>query len=186
VNNIPVFLIHTLVRIQLSNENYLSPRSKAQSNNSTSREIPSSYTRTVSKEENQNLAKSNETNGPSDVELQTEDKDTRRCCIRDYLPYQHEYNLLGLALQTSTTSLLGNKKDTSEAAPQAIFQVHKSTCPALSHTLASAEGEVVQLEEAPLDRYLAEGLSERYALVNISTSDAVWKWARYPDCLCGE
>jgi hypothetical protein len=186
VNNIPVFLIHTLVCIQLSNDNYLSPRSKTRSNNSASRKTLSSYTRTVSKEENKNLTKSNETNGPSDVELQTEDKDTRRCCIKDYPPYQHEYNLLGLALQTPTTSLPGNKKDTSETTPQAIFQVHKSTCPVHSRTLASAEGQVVQLEEAPLDRYLAEGLSERYALVNISTSDAVWEWARYSDCLCGE
>jgi hypothetical protein len=165
---------------------YLSPRSKTQSNTSTSREIHSSYTRTISKEEIQNLTNRNETNGPLDAESQTEDKDTRRSCIKDYLAYQHEYHLLGLAVQTSTTSLLDDKIDTSETAPQAIFQVHKSICLVHSRTFASAEGQAVRLEKAPLDRYLAEGLSERYALVNISTSDAVWKWARYSDCLCGE
>jgi hypothetical protein len=131
---------------------------------------------------------SNDTYDLINNELNTQDEDNQEDCLEKHLTYQQKYYLLGLALQTPTSSLTSNEAETSNAALQAIPQGHMHTCPILSGILSSADalhGQAGGLKQSPIDRYLAEDLAERYALVDISPSDTGWQWARYSGCRCG-
>jgi hypothetical protein len=134
------------------------------------------------------LATSNDTYDLINNELNTQDEDNQEDCLEKHVTYQQKYDLLGLALQTPTSSLTSNEAETSNAALQAMPQGHLHTCPIPSGILSSADvlhGQAGEPKQLPIDRYLAEGLAERYALVNISPSDTGGQWARYSGCLCG-
>lgn len=131
----------------------------------------------------------NETNCPTSVQHNTEDEDTIWGHTKKHLSYQQEHDLLGLAVQTSITSLPDNTVGASNAELHVTPQDQISSCPMHSRILATADvlssntGEVKQM---PIDRYLAEDLSDRNALLNLDPSDSAWQWARYCGCLCGK
>jgi hypothetical protein len=142
-----------------------------------------------SKEGQHDLTTSNNTYDSIDNELNTEDKDNQEGYAKKHPAYQQEYDILGLALQSSTNSLPCNEVGASNVALQAISQGHMNTCPIHSGILPNAEAlpsQAGELKQLPMDRYLAEGLAERYALLNIDPSDSGGQWARYSGCTCGK
>lgn len=142
-----------------------------------------------SKEGQQDPTTSNHSYDSIGNELNTEDKDNQEDCSKKNLAYQQDNDLLGLALQTSATNLPGNEMNTSNATLEAMSQGHIYTC--LIHTSILSNAALLpsqseELKQLPMNRYLAEDLSQRYALVNISRSGSGEQWARYPGCLCGQ
>jgi hypothetical protein len=140
-----------------------------------------------SKDGQQDSTTSNHTYDSIDNELNTEDEDNQEDCAKKHHASQQEYDLLGLALQTSTNRLPSNEADTSNVAPQA--QGHQSACPIHSGFLSNADAVPIQageLKQLPMDRYLAEGLAERYALLSIGPSENEGQWARYAVWTCRE
>jgi len=106
---------------------------------------------------------------------------------------QHE--LLGLALQYSST--IANDKEYKIPIPQpqalsdekiASCPVHRDLLAGLSVDAAVSNGTAPDPKNTlmPMERYLAEGLAERYALFSFSYSETGREWARFSDCVCGE
>jgi hypothetical protein len=130
---------------------------------------------------------SNETNNSVGVELNAQFEHNRWGYTEKYLAHQQEYDLLGLALQTSNNSQPANGVEPFKEGPKAESQGLVSTCPVHSAILSNADilpTHVGELKHMPLDRYIAEGLVERYALLDVGPSDSGGQWARYSSCLC--
>jgi hypothetical protein len=110
--------------------------------------------------------------------------------------YRPQHGLLGLALQTYNNGLPGNEvhasKEVIEATPHDQEQIPSRLCPIHKSLLAgiplnmdAQPGQVTESKHTPMERYLAEGLVERYALFSIGMTNAGEEWARYSGCLCG-
>jgi hypothetical protein len=122
------------------------------------------------------------------VQHNTEGDGTLSIHTMENLPYQQEHDLIGLALQTSITAVPNDEVEISHEGPRSVNDGHISICPIHHSILSSADKLKVQEGQklVPIVRYLAEGLQERYALVNVETSDSEEQWARYKDCRCME
>jgi hypothetical protein len=117
----------------------------------------------------------------------TQDKDALCLYTREDLSSQQQHDLLGLALQTSAGRVPDDEVETSYEGPRAIDEDHIPTCPIHRSILSNTSIPIVPGGEqmvTPMDRYLAEGIQERYALVHVGISDSEEPWARYKDCLC--
>ena len=123
------------------------------------------------------------------MEFNTQYENNQWGHTKKYLPYQQEYDLLGLVLQDSNNSQPSNGVEPFKESPEAGSQDVVSTCPIHSTTLSNAEvlpAQGGELKHMPMDRYLAEDLAERYSLFDIGPSDNDGQWARYSSCLCEE
>lgn len=128
-------------------------------------------------------------NDTIDAELNTKREHNRWGHTKRYLPYQQEYDLLGLALQLSNDSQTANGVEPFNEGPEARSQDLACACPVHSTIPSNTEvlpAQAGELKHTPMNRYLAEGLAERYALFDIGPSDNGGQWARYSGCLCGQ
>jgi hypothetical protein len=128
---------------------------------------------------------SNETDDSSGLGSNTQD----HLCHTSigHIKHRQEQDLLGLASNTFTSSLPNNETDSSDEVLKAISQDRISACPVHSVILSNADALPAQAGEAkyvPMDRYLAEDLKERCAILNIGPSDSGGQWAIYSGCLC--
>ncbi len=87
---------------------------------------------------------------------------------------------MGLALQTFNDGVTGSEKNNSSSPLEGVTEELNSACPIHSALLAALNAATVtsggitsELEGTfkPIDRYLAEGIEERYALLSVSDSD---------------
>jgi hypothetical protein len=106
----------------------------------------------------------------------------------DHVKHRQEQDLLGLTLQASNNSEVG----ISESASQAVLEEKIAACPVHSTLLSGLQGDANALlgqgagpKLIPIERYVAEGLAERYTLLSLSHSNTGAEWARYSSCLCG-
>jgi hypothetical protein len=105
----------------------------------------------------------------------------------EHIKHRQEQDLFGLTLNTSYKSLPDIEADSCDEFLEAIPQDRISACPIHSSILSNADALPVQagqIKYVPMDRYLAEGLKERYALVDIGSLGSGGQWSRYFDCLC--
>jgi hypothetical protein len=106
--------------------------------------------------------------------------------------HRQQNDLFGLTLQTPNNSSSDDEMEISHtplpAAPEekiTACAVHISLLaglyadPATSRAAAPGPNEML----IPMDRYLAEGLAERYALLGLGHEGT---GARYSGCLCGK
>ena len=147
--------------------------------------LPASSTRPSLSARVQESPSSNETNNSFGIGFSTGD----HLCdsSKEHLKHRQEQDLLGLASKTFTNSVPDNEADSSDEVLEAIPQDRISACPVHSGILSSADtlpGQVGEIKYAPMDRYLAGGLTERYALLNIAPSGSGGQWARFFSCLC--
>jgi hypothetical protein len=111
---------------------------------------------------------------------------------------RQQRDLLGLALQCSST--IANDKEYKipipqpQPQPQALPDEKIASCPVHRALLtgppvdaAISDGPASDPKNTlmPMERYLAEGLAERYALFSFSYSETGREWARFSDCVCG-
>jgi hypothetical protein len=121
------------------------------------------------------------------MELNTQNENNQWGHTKKSLPYQQEYDLLGLILQASNDSQSGNGVEPFKESPEAGPQDLVSTCSVHSTILSNAEvlpAQRGELKHMPMDRYRAEGPAERYSLFDIGPSDDDGQWARYSSCIC--
>jgi hypothetical protein len=117
----------------------------------------------------------------------TQDKDALCFHTREDLSSQQQQDLLGLALQTSASRVTDDEMETPHEGPCAIDEDHIPTCPIHRSILLNTIIPIIPEGEqmvAPMDRYLGEGIQERYALIHYRASDSEELWARYKDCRC--
>jgi hypothetical protein len=155
---------------------------------STSRRILSSSTCISSKKGEQGFPKSSETDDSLDKELDTQNKDSLWSCSKESRAYQQEHDLLGLALITSNDSVPDSRVDSDKEGLEARTQDNISACPIHRSILSNVEAlpsQAGELKCMPMERFLAEGLAERYALLSPSYSNTGGEWTRYSACLCG-
>ncbi len=62
--------------------------------------------------------------------------------------------------------------------------VHKAFLAGVHSKMDAQPGQAGELKHMPMDRYLAEGVTERYALFSLSSTSAGEDWARYSECIC--
>jgi hypothetical protein len=107
--------------------------------------------------------------------------------------YRQQHDLLGLALQTDNNGLPANEvhwsKEVTEAAPYDQKQTFTGLCPIYKALLAEIQSDVNaqrarEVKHIPMERYLAEDLAERYALISLGPTQAGEEWERYSRCLC--
>jgi hypothetical protein len=110
-------------------------------------------------------------------------------------PHRPQHDLLGLALQIENNGSSGNKVHTSKEVIEATShdqeQVFAGLCPMHEALLARVQsnmdgqpGQVRELKQIPMERYLAEDLEERYALFSLGPTSVGEEWARYSGCRC--
>jgi hypothetical protein len=108
---------------------------------------------------------------------------------------RQQHDLLGLALQYSSTIANDKEHEIPIPQPQALHDEKIASCPAHLALLAGLpvdaairDGTALDPKNTlmPMERYLAEGLTERYALFSFNCSETGREWARFSDCLCGE
>jgi len=139
----------------------------------------------------QEFLSDNEIYNPFETESSTQD----HLCdsSTEYMKHRQEQDLLGLTLQTPKNSLPDNEMNTPNTLLQAVPEEKIVACPLHNALLAGLLADEVTSDGTasdsksmlmPMDRYLAEGLGERYALLNLRPSDAEGDWARYSGCLC--
>jgi hypothetical protein len=118
----------------------------------------------------------------------------------EHIIHGQEYDILGLTLQSSTSvSPHANELQTSNEALQPISHEQISACPVHSalvigdHEEEDPDSPDIDSQRVlpcrgmghtPIERYLAEGLAERYALFSPSQAETAGEWARYFGCLC--
>jgi hypothetical protein len=107
------------------------------------------------------------------------------------IKHQQRHDLLGLALQDSRDDLLDNELQSPKNSAESISQEQISACPVHGALLAELQDTTRHLSSQgqgmasmPMERFLAEGLAERYTLLKISQTETEGDWARYSACLC--
>ena len=120
-----------------------------------------------------------------------------------YTVRRQEYYLCGLTLQSSN-SLPGNVMQTSRGkpgnnlgAPSGLpsASISPLNCPVHAGVLPGFDTAALAFtnhgtepahmpNQTPMERYLTEGLAERYTVVNLNESDTA-DWARCNGCTCG-
>lgn len=109
--------------------------------------------------------------------------------------YKKQYDLLGLTPPTTHEYLPDEDMACSDSSLQRAHDEKIAACPVHGalltkfHTERDIVSEVARepqstLTPLPMDRYLAEGLDERYALLNINHPGRGGEWARYSACIC--
>jgi hypothetical protein len=101
-----------------------------------------------------------------------------------YNKHRQDQDLMGTSSGTLHDSLSSDQVDKFLEATKTASQDCVSTCPIHNSVLSNAEkmpGQGPQLKHLPIDRYLAEGLEERYTLLKL---DDEAQWARYSGCIC--
>jgi hypothetical protein len=105
--------------------------------------------------------------------------------------HRQEQDLSGLTVQASTTNVLESKLDNSKEFIEAIPEEQIRVCPVHGALFGGLYGPTVRpnpsqrTSHMPLERYVAEGLAERYALLSLNQMETGGEWARYSACLCG-
>jgi hypothetical protein len=106
----------------------------------------------------------------------------------EHVKHRQEQDLAGLTLQASNTNVLDNESETSKEAIEAMPQEQIWACPVHAAVLSRLSGDtdLPNQEPAPMpiERYVAEGLAERYALLSLSQAETGGEWARYSACIC--
>jgi hypothetical protein len=109
--------------------------------------------------------------------------------------HRQQHGVLGLTLQTTNYTLPQNAMNISDTSLQAVPEEKITTCPVHNALLegwhaGTAISQATAFEPKdmtlPMDRYLAEGQAERYALLSLSHPETGGEWARYSSCLCGK
>lgn len=122
--------------------------------------------------------------------------------VMTYTVRRQEYYLRGLTLQSST-SLPGNVMQTSHGKPGDDLEVpgipnvsiSPLNCPVHGGILTGFDTAALAFtrhrttpaympNQTPIERYLTEGLAERYTIVNLNESNTA-DWARCNGCTCG-
>jgi hypothetical protein len=113
--------------------------------------------------------------------------------------HRQQNDLLGLTLQPFNNTIPDNEMKISSTflhnnSLQAVPDEKIAACP-FHRTLLVGFHAIAVTSRAttsdpksmllPMERYLAESLAERYALVSISHLE-IEDWARYSGCLCGK
>jgi len=104
--------------------------------------------------------------------------------------HRQEQDLACLTLRASNTNVLDNESETSKEAIEAMPQEQIRACPVHAAVLSRLYGDTdlpyPNEEQAPMpiERYVAEGLAERYALLSLSQTETGGEWARYSACIC--
>jgi hypothetical protein len=105
---------------------------------------------------------------------------------------RREHDLLGLTLQTANGSVHDNERETSKTLIETIPRGQIRACPLHDALIAGLHGDEEFPPEPsqasglmPMERYLAEDLAERCALLSLNHSEMGREWARYSGCLCG-
>jgi hypothetical protein len=147
--------------------------------------LPASSTRPSLSARVQESPSSNETNNSFGIGFSTQD----HLCdsSTEHLKHRQKQDLLGLEPETFTNSVPDIEADSSDEVLEAIPQDQISACSVHSSILSNADalpGKAGEIKYAPMDRYLAEGITERYALFNIGSSGSGGQWTRYFSCLC--
>ena len=115
----------------------------------------------------------------------------------DSLPISHrqEHDLFGLSLQPEKDNLRGKDEYTAiEVTSDTSYDGDKSlshACPIHQILLAELRSDTYSKlgqdripADLPMERYLAEGPAERYALFRMDVLNSGEDWARYTKCLC--
>jgi hypothetical protein len=109
--------------------------------------------------------------------------------------HRQQNDLLGLTLQTPNSSSSDDGMKNSHTPLLEVPEEKIAACavhvallaglhagPATSRATAPGPKEM----PIPMDRYLAEGLAERYALLGLGREGTGREGARYSGCLCGK
>jgi hypothetical protein len=109
-----------------------------------------------------------------------------------HVKHRQEQDLSGLTLQASNNDILDNELETSKEVIEAIPQKQIRACPVHGALFAGLYGDTDLLPNPsqetgpmPIQRYVAEGLAERYALLSSNQTETGGEWARYSGCRCG-
>jgi hypothetical protein len=109
----------------------------------------------------------------------------------EHVKHRQEQDLAGLTLQASNTNGLDNESETSKEVIEAMTQEQIWACPVHAAVLSRLYGDTdlpnpsQEPAPMPIERYVAEGLAERYALLSLSQTETGGEWARYSACICG-
>ncbi len=162
-------------------------RIQADSTESTKQMIFTSSTRPSRSAEAQESPLDQGTNGLSSAALGTPLEDLCEASTQQHVNQRQEQDLLGLASETTNdASWRRSESDSPDEVLGAVPRDQMSACPIHSRILSGQEKRPVRGEQPvhmPMDRYLAEGLVERYALLSLDDGE---QWARYFHCVCKE
>lgn len=107
--------------------------------------------------------------------------------------YGQEHDLLGLSSQTAGESVRDNETEIQKRFTETMHQEEIRSCPIHGALIARLHGDEdfpPKSSQAsgltPMERYLAEDLAERCAILSLSHSETGREWARYSGCLCGK
>jgi len=98
--------------------------------------------------------------------------------------HRQDQDLMGISSGTLHNNLSNDQVDKFVEATKEASQDCMLICPIHNNVLSNAEkmpGQGAQFKHLPIDRYLAEGLEERYTLLKL---DDEAQWARYFECIC--
>jgi hypothetical protein len=97
---------------------------------------------------------------------------------------KQEQDLFSLTTTTIHDVLPQKEVNGSDEVLEALPQNQATFCAAHQNIFSNADklpSREEQLEQLPMDRYLGEGLAERYAILSL---DDGGQWARYSGCVC--
>lgn len=107
-----------------------------------------------------------------------------------HFAYGYEHRMLDISLRTSNSMpdnyVAGRKvlPNTSASHSQiSICPIHASLLENQGHASSTLRGRRKAPVPRPIDRYLAEGPAQRYAIVNFNAPDT-GEWTRYSKCRC--
>jgi hypothetical protein len=103
-----------------------------------------------------------------------------------YSEDKQEQDHSGLTATTTHDVLPQNEVNDSDEVLGASPQNQATFCAVHHRIFSNADklpGREEQLKQLPMDRYLDEGLAERYAILSL---DDGGQWARYSSCVCSK